>query len=253
MSKSFSLRFNKARNYFIGLTLLCLTFSSVSSAQSIRLLTEHYPPYNIDLNLTEGRQGIGGASFEIVIEMIRRSQYPYTLELLPWKRAYSMAQEQPFVGLFSTTRTAARDGLFKWVGPIANNNYVLFKKSGDNIKVDSIQEAAKYRIGAYRGSASIALLEEAGLATDAVRSDHLNVLKLSRNRIDLWISGNLYGPYLAKQYGVTGLEEVYTVREAQMYVAFNINTPDSVIKKLNNILDDMRKEGFLEDVYSRYR
>ncbi|MGH1439085.1 MAG: substrate-binding periplasmic protein [Cellvibrionaceae bacterium] len=238
--------------------LLCscaLFYSSINAAQTIRLVTEHYPPYNIDLSLDEEnkRSGIGGASTEIVIEMIRRSKYPYTLELLPWKRAYGSAQEKAFTGVFSTTRNSAREKLFKWVGPIANNNYVLFSTRERNIQLSRIEEASIYSIGAYRDSAGEGLIKELGLQSELVRSDHLNVLKLARNRIDLWVSGNLYGPYLAKQYGVSNLQEAYTLREAQMYVAFNLNTPDSVIERLNGILDTMRTEGFLESVYQRYR
>jgi len=237
------------------ISLLVFTFPLMGFAQSIRLVTEHYPPYNIDLTLEEknSRNGIGGASTEIVIEMIRRSKYPYTLDLLPWKRAYGMAEKEPFVGLFSTTRTSAREKLFKWVGPIANNNYVLFSAKNPAIKLNSIEEASNYRIGSYRGSAGEALLKEVGIKSEIVRSDHLNVLKLAKNRVDLWVSGNLYGPYLAKQHGVTNLREVFTLREAQMYVAFNIETPDSVILTLNQILQEMRAEGFFESVYSRYR
>jgi polar amino acid transport system substrate-binding protein len=235
--------------------LLILILPSLGFAQTIRLVTEHYPPYNIDLTLEEknSRNGIGGASTEIVIEMIRRSKYAYTLDLLPWKRAYGMAENEPFVGLFSTTRTGAREKLFKWVGPIANNNYVLFSTKQRAIKLANIEEATNYKVGSYRGSAGETVLKEVGISSELVRSDHLNVLKLDHNRVDLWVSGNLYGPYLAKQHGVTDLQEAYTLREAKMYVAFNIETPDSVILKLNGILQEMKAEGFLEAVYSRYR
>jgi hypothetical protein len=52
---------------------------------------------------------------------------------------------------------------------------------------------------------------------------------------------------------VTDIKEVFTVLEAQMYVAFNLNTPDSVVNKLNNVLLTVREEGFLDQVYTRYR
>jgi polar amino acid transport system substrate-binding protein len=233
--------------------LFAVFLHGVVNAQTINLKTEHYPPYNMDLNLIGEGVGVGGASYEIVVEMMRRSGYSYNLDLISWKRAYGSAQKEQYTGVFSTTRTEKRENLFKWVGPIANNNYVLFSNNTRTIKIDDIDDVRNFTVGAYRGSAGEGLITAAGIKPELVRSDHLNTLKLARDRIDLWISGNLYGPYLAKQYGVTNLKEVYTVREAQMYVAFNLQTPNKVINKLNKILDEMRAEGFLESVYARYR
>ncbi|MGH1484800.1 MAG: substrate-binding periplasmic protein [Cellvibrionaceae bacterium] len=235
------------------LLLFVIFFNQSLNAQTINLKTEHYPPYNMDLNLIGEGAGVGGASYEIVVEMMRRSGYSYNLDLISWKRAYGAAQKEEYTGVFSTTRTEKREKLFKWVGPIANNNYVLFSNSTSDFTINTINDVKNYTVGAYRGSAGENLVAAAGIKPELVRSDHLNTLKLQRDRIDLWISGNLYGPYLAKQYGVTGLKEVFTVRKAQMYVAFNINTPDSIIAKLNGILDKMRAEGFLDSVYDRYR
>ena len=234
------------------LIALCFFYSLGLSAQTIQLTTEHYPPYNIDLTL-EGKEGVGGASTEIVLEMMRRSGYSYALDLMSWQRAYGAAQENPYTGVFSTARTEKREELFKWVGPIANNNYVLLVNAHSDIKINNDDDLHRITIGAYRGGAAENLLKAIDVDSDLVRSDHLNTLKLQRNRIDAWLTGNLYGPYLAKQYGVTGLKEIYTVRKAQMYVAFNINTPQKVIDKLNNILKEMRKEGFFEKVNESYR
>ncbi len=244
---------NNFYNIIYLLTALLLAPCSVQ-AQVIYLKTEHYPPYNIDLSLNDsGESGIGGASAEIVLEMIRRSGYRHELELLPWKRAYRLAETEVYTGVFSTTRTEAREDVFKWVGPIADNNYVLFTMQDRNIILNDINAAKKYSVGAYQGSAGEGLMREAKIPIELVPRDHLNALKLQRNRIDLWVSGNLYGPYLAKQYGVTNLKEVYTVRKAQMYVAFNKSTPNVVINKLNNILQTMREEGFFNRVYDRYK
>ncbi len=234
---------------------LVFTLSMHAQSQAIHLTTEHYPPYNIDLSLTSKNKAnqIGGASTEIVKELMRRSEYSYTLKLFPWKRAYQAAQQTVYTGVFSTTRTPAREELFKWVGPIADNNYVLFTSSDRDILISRIADAKNYTVGAYGGSVAVSIMEDAGITTELVPRDYLNVLKLERERIDLWISGSLYGPYLAKQNGVTQLKEVFTVRKTQMYIAFNKETPDSIIEALNTILESMRKEGFMERVYSRYR
>jgi polar amino acid transport system substrate-binding protein len=234
-------------------SILCLTFFSINIfAQSINLKTEHYPPYSIDLTLEGDGIGIGGLGTEIVVEMMRRSGYAYTMDLVPWNRAYNAALKENYTGVFTAARTETREKLFKWVGPIADNNYVLFANSNSEINIDSNKDLENYSIGAYRGDIGVSLLKSIGIKPEIVRSDHLNILKLKRNRIDLWMSSNLYGRYLAKQYDAPDLKEVYTVRKAQVFAAFNLNTPDTIILELNKILQEMRDDGFIDDVYSRY-
>jgi len=253
-SNSHGCRYERLRGHLlVGIVLLLL--GAGIQAQTLHLKTEHYPPYNIDLVRTGESDvaKIGGASTEIIVELMRRSRYDYTMELLPWARSYAMAQAKSLTGVFSTSRTEKREALFKWVGPIQENDYVLLGTSRRNIKLNSLEEAKNYTIGTYRDSAASGMLLEANIKPELVRSDHLNIMKLKRNRIDLWIAGNLYGRYLAKQYGVTGLQQAYTVKKRYMYIAFNKSTPDLIINKLNDILAVMRKEGFIETVNARYQ
>ena len=50
------------------------------------------------------------------------------IAFLPWARAYNLALNNKNVLLFSTTRTEAREALFKGVGPILKSNFVLFAR-----------------------------------------------------------------------------------------------------------------------------
>lgn len=238
-----------------AIVILVSVFPLSAQSQTIHLTTEHYPPYNIDLSLNNRpeSQQIGGASTDIVKELMKRSKYSHTLELLPWKRAYRSAQDVSYTGVFSTTRTPAREELFKWVGPIADNNYVLFSAKNRDIPISSIEDVKSYTVGAYSGSVAVSIMSDLGISTELVPSDHLNVLKLQRQRIDLWIAGSLSGPYLAKQNGFPNLKAAYTVRKAKMYIAFNKDTPNSVIDHLNAVLQTMREDGFVDRVYARYR
>lgn len=62
------------------------------------------------------------------------------------------------------------------------------------------------------------------------------------------------GPYQAKQNNVTELVPVLTFRETIMSIAFNINTDDATINKLNNGLVAMKAEaGFISGIESNYK
>ena len=57
---------------------------------------------------------------------MKRSGTPYHLHFLPWARAYTYGLEKPQHCVFSTSRTAEREALFKWVGPVSQIDWVLY-------------------------------------------------------------------------------------------------------------------------------
>ncbi len=228
---------------------LALLSISPASAQTIHLKTENYPPFNMS---GEGSDIIG-ISTEIVEQLFKRAGVDYTLELLPWQRAFGMALEEENTAVFSTTRTAERESKFRWVGPIAENNWVFLAKSSRNITVASLEEAKSLRVGGYQGDAVALYLTDQGFDLDLAPRDDLNALKINRDRLDLWATGHLLGPYTAKQQDVSGLESVLTFRETIMSIAFNINTDADLIDRLNAELQAMKAEGVIREIQDGYR
>ncbi|MFZ3155769.1 MAG: transporter substrate-binding domain-containing protein, partial [Pseudomonas sp.] len=71
-------------------------------------------------------------------------------------------------------------------------------------------------------------------------------------KIDLWATTDPVGRYLAKQEGVSGLTTVLRFKEAELYLALNKDTPDEVVQRLQKALDELRSEGFVEDMTNSY-
>lgn len=233
--------------------ILCGCFLALSvqaqDTTKLSLTTESYPPFNM-----EDRSGrITGISTEIVEVLLKRSDVSYTLELLPWNRAYTMALEQPATGVFSTTRTAEREALFKWVSPLIFNRWVLLQAPDSNIALTKLEDAKQYRIGGYRGDAIAQYLEKQGFKLDLVSRDELNAPKLIRKRIDLWATGDLLGKHLAKQQGITGLKTVLVFREMPMGLALHAGTPDTLVEKLNATLRTLYEDGTVEAIQRKYQ
>lgn len=190
---------------------------------------------------------------DIVREMFKRAGIKYSLTLrFPWDRIYKLALEKPGYGVFVTARLAEREDKFKWVGPIGPDDWVLLAKGDSPITLGSLDEAKKYRIGAYKGDAIAEFLGKNGFEADLALRDQENAQKLVKGQIDLWASGDPAGRYLAKQEGVTGLKTVLRFNSDQLYLALNRETPDEVVQKLQAALDGMRKEGFVEDILNSY-
>ncbi len=232
-----------------------LCFASGSSyGQTLHLTTENYPPFNMNIAGRDSAKEdqITGISTEIVQELFKRAEIGYTMTLYPWKRAYWLAKNRSNYGVFSTTRTEAREPLFKWVGPLVTNNWIFLAKKERKIKINSLEDARKYRIGGYEGDAVALYLQNQGFKLNLTIADHYNALLIDKNRIDLWATGQLLGPYFAKRAGVSGLEEVFMFKETIMSIAFNKSVPEETINQLNEVLQQMRKDGTIETINQRY-
>lgn len=219
------------------------------------LLTENFPPYNMASNGKNFAQGenIEGIAVDIVREMFKRADVPYSLTLrFPWARIYKLALEKPGYGVFVTARLPEREQLFKWVGPIGPDDWVMLAKGDSDLRLDSLKQASQYRIGAYKGDAISEYLSEKGVEHSTSLRDQENARKLVAGQIDLWATGDPAGRYLARQEGVSGLKVVLRFNSAELYLALNRETPDELVSRLQAALEQMRAEGVLDEIQKNY-
>ncbi|QAY90381.1 MULTISPECIES: ABC transporter substrate-binding protein [unclassified Pseudomonas] len=219
------------------------------------LLTENFPPYNMAKNGKNFAQdeNINGIAVDIVREMFKRAEVTYSLTLrFPWERIYKLALEKPGYGVFVMARLPDRENLFKWVGPIGPDDWIMLAKADSKISLESLEQARKYKIGAYKGDAIAETLAKQGLKPIVVLRDQDNAKKLVNGQIDLWATGDPAGRYLARQDGVTGLKTVLRFNSAELYLALNKDVPDDVVAKLQAALDQLRKEGVVDDIMAKY-
>ena len=244
------------KSLFVALIMMCgSAHAELPQDYKVVLLTENFPPFNMavdDKNFARD-DGIDGIAADIVREMFKRAGINYTLTLrFPWDRLYRLTLDKPNYGLFSTTYTEERKPLFKWVGPLAKTGWVLLAAPGSDIKVSSLQDAAKYRVGAYKNDAVSQHLESKKLQPINSLRDQENVAKLMSGKIDLWATTDPVGRYIAKQEGASGLQVVLRFNSAELFLALNKETPDEVVERLQKALDELRNEGFVDEITSSY-
>ena len=245
--------------------LLVLASASVLLLNTVRaenspdtdlvLLTENFPPYNMAKNGKNFAQGenINGIATDIVREIFQRAGVTYSLTLrFPWERVYKQALENPGYGAFVMARLPDREKLFKWVGPIGPDDWILLAKADSKITLETLNDARKYKIGAYKGDAIAETLTKQGLKPVVVLRDQDNAKKLVSGQIDLWATGDPAGRYLARQEGVTGLKTVLRFNSAELYLALNKDVSDDVVARLQDALDQLRKEGVVDEIMARY-
>ena len=246
----------------LALVTLCLA-GIVGSAQAelppdykIFLQTENFPPYNFSIdgkNFARGEK-INGISVDIVKEMFKRAGIKYSLTLrFPWSRIYDMTLERPNYGVFSMVRSSEREALFTWVGPLAPDEWVFLARNDSTIRLNSLADAKKYKVGGYRGDAIAEYLTDEGFDNlDLSFQDKFNAQKLTDGKIDLWASNNYSGLFLAKQEGVSGLRKIYTFDLVDLFLGLNPNTPKEAVDRLQSALDQMRSDDTIDRIISSY-
>ena len=112
------------------------------------LLTENFPPYNMAKNGKNFAQdeNIDGIAVDIVREMFKRADITYSLTLrFPWERIYKLALEKPGYGVFVMARLPDREKLFKWVGPIGPDDWIMLAKADSKITLNTRNTRASTR------------------------------------------------------------------------------------------------------------
>lgn len=239
----------------VSVLLINAAHAEESPATDLVLLTENFPPYNMAMNGKNFAQdeNINGIAVDIVREMFKRANVTYSLTLrFPWERIYKIALEKPGYGVFVMARLPDREKLFKWVGPIGPDDWIMLAKADSQITLENLDQARKYKIGAYKGDAIAETLAKQGLKPIVVLRDQDNAKKLVNGQIDLWATGDPAGRYLARQDGVTGLKTVLRFNSAELYLALNKDVPDETVAKLQAALDQLRKEGVVDEIMAKY-
>ncbi len=111
---------------------LCVPRPAGAEPETIRILTEEFPPYNY----TETGQ-ITGFSTAVVHAVLAEIGMHGEFQSMPWARAYETAQNSEGVLIYSIGRNPQREKLFKWVGVIAPVRYYLYSLRGARPQVES--------------------------------------------------------------------------------------------------------------------
>ncbi len=224
-----------------------------AAAATLTLLTEENPPFNY----AEGGK-LTGMVTDLVVEAMKRANVGYTVEVLPWARAYTRTQAEKDTCLFATARLDSREKLFTWIGPLATNTWAAFGRGDFAGTVRVLADLKPWRIGGVVNDAKVEYLRESGITNiRQVTDDRANPPRLflpadDPNRIDLWVTG-YYGAHdVARSARVTDIKLVFVVREIPLYLACSPQTPPAVVRALNDAVDAMRAEGIPGKVAAAY-
>jgi polar amino acid transport system substrate-binding protein len=232
---------------FVASTV-CFALPAVG-APALSLVTEEYAPY-----AWRGPIGhVRGISVDIVTALLLRAKIGAApAQILPWARGMAITQRTANTCLFSTARTQEREDSFKWIGPIARLEWVLFARTEDKIVLNNLQQARRYTIGTYVSNATVEMLRSQGLKVELTSHDRINPRKLKLRRIDLWAVGQRPGLHLLRELHLDGIEQVFSLADTDLYLACHPSIPDTQVSSLNGIIREMYRDGTMQKIYSQH-
>lgn len=221
-------------------------------APALTIFTEDAPPFQF--------VGPDGALTGYAVELVRAVQRQVgnqdAIKLVPWARGYQTMLSEPNVVLFVMARTAERNNLFHWVGPVLEQEYGLYGKADTLLRLASLEDAKRvHSIGVYRDDVRDQILTKAGFTNlDRINNNNANVQKLMSGRIDLYASSSLNFALEAQQAGFqpSDLKLVLPFQKIQVYIAMSKGTPEGVVQDWNAALKKLRLNGGWSTLLKKY-
>ena len=237
----------------LTVTIFPFSFSTVWAIDptELKYVTEIYPPFNF---VKDGELKGIAVDFlkKIWSEMGVAEQ---KIEVLPWARAYKMVQMKKNTVLFSTTRSAARESLFKWAGPIKSNPIGFVARKDSNIRISSLADLKKYRLGTIRDDFCENVLQEKGFninTLDRVSKLSTNLKKLKNKRIDLVVN-SVEGTFIALEkegYNPDDYVAVGILSDVPLSYAFHKDVAQELVDKFQLAIDSL--EGNRQQILAKY-
>jgi polar amino acid transport system substrate-binding protein len=155
------------------------------------------------------------------------------------------------------TRLEEREKLFKWVGPIRTTRFALIARKQAKIKIKTLSEAGKLRVGTIINDGTELLLLQRGFPKESLdRGTDLKsaMQKLQMGRIDLLAYGDKNLKYFMNSngYNPKDYEVVYMLAKSADYYAFHKDTPQKVISAFQDALNAIKKEGIYQELLTKY-
>lgn len=214
---------------FSSLAFYLLAFSFSANASTLDLLTEDDAPHNMMKN---GQ--LVGIATEKLTEAFKRVNVSQRMELVPWARAYKSALTQPNSCAFSAARTPERENLFKWVGPIASMDWVLYTRT-DNAapKPNKLEDIRTHTIGGYLQDVISVWLANQGYKVEAAPNDAVNPKKLLAGHINYWASSRPRATAMLDKDGLSKkIVPIFTFGHTDLYLACNPSVSEDAVLKL---------------------
>lgn len=237
------------RHRVLGILLLGLLAGP--AAAELQLFTEEAPPMGFSL---DGEPH--GMSVEIVQALIKRTGHAAQIQVLPWTRAYHLAQRQANTAIFSTVRTPEREDKFQWVGPIMLGTTSFYSLKSRNLHIDSLADAAASgplalpkQWYSYETLAGLGFTNLYGVPTPR---HMVTMLKHGRVKLIATDDATLADVLATGELTPDQVQAHVPFMHTAYYIAFSRQTDPAVVAAWQRELAGMRQDGSYEAIFRHW-
>jgi polar amino acid transport system substrate-binding protein len=238
----------------ITAALLCLLFGTAVRAEQYQIVTEEWAPYNYREN-----SQLTGMTTDIVRAIMAQTGDDFEVLLLPSMRATYVMQTRPKTIMYSMFRTAEREPLYKWVGPVAEESIHPYQLANASPQISSLEQLLHVpKITTRHAGLVPDMLQSLGfknLDKSATKSQQLYRMLLA-GRTDVVIGDTDAGvAYYSRQLHIAPgvLRQVpLEVYRSSLYIAFSRDSEDQLVAAWAKALEQLRQSGELQRIQHRY-
>jgi polar amino acid transport system substrate-binding protein len=237
----------------ILLWLLLIALAAPAMARPYQLVSEEWAPYNY---LENGQ--VTGMTSDIVRAIMALTGDAFPMTLQPSLRSVRTLDTQPGTIMFSLFRTAQREPLYKWVGPIVEESIYPYQLASSPPVNSLTQLHSAPKITTRHGGLIPAMLKDQGfdnLDTSAGNNVQLyDMLMAGRTPIIVGDTPAGVAYYRRRLNIAPGAVRQIPVElyRSSLYIAFSLDCEDSLVAAWARALEQLRHSGELERIRRQY-
>lgn len=233
-----------------GVLICHACLPAIAQAESVKLVIQEFAPLTHSNDKTNNVEGV---LTEKIQEIMKRAGETSSVTSTSLARALHATQHEENTCMIGLRRTPEREASFKWVGPLINDDWVLYGKKNNQRKLKNFEDAKPYRIGSYKNAATGLQLSEQGYRIEFAGEDEDNPRLLVNERIDYWVVSELHGMYIAQQQGYAkDISRALRYKNIELYLLCHNGMDKQRIDKFNQLNKEIEADGTMEKILLKY-
>ncbi|MBF0452655.1 MAG: transporter substrate-binding domain-containing protein [Candidatus Magnetomorum sp.] len=244
----------------LSFALIFLTILLVSSAvaDTITIRADIWCPYNC-----EPGSDNPGYMIEIAQKTLGKQNHTIDYQSMPWARALKQTREGIFVAVVGAYIEDAPDFLF--ADYLGTSTMIFYGRKDSTWKFDGVDSLKTVNLGVVRNYAYTPELDKYIAENSKQKAVQLasgedalevNIKKLIRSRIDVFVANEMVFGYHIKQAGrsVDDFKHCGVLSTDKVHMAFSPKNPNSkaYVETVNNGLKMLRTSGELKKILDKY-
>lgn len=249
------LRINKL---VFALFSLLLSHHCYSQSDSLIVVTEHMPPFQIAPQTPDSK--LNGYSIEIIDAVLTQADIHYDIMLMDWARAFNFAQKKPNTILLSAVRAPEREALFHWLIKLSSSQTSLWASSNNTTSIKSLNEITHEVIAVNKSDHHYLILKKQHNLTEKnfifTDSKEQAISLILKQRADFILANTDLLKWRLKAMNLpeNSLQKLSSIQQQNygLYIAANKQISEQTRQKIKNAYTQLVREGSIEKITDKW-